>query len=666
MQNRLRHWALTLFVLIALLPGAPVQLAAAPAGQGVEPVSTIQKIRQRNNLLLAGVPYDFKPFGFIDEAGEVVGFDVDLMRALANLWGVEVQFVPVTAADGVQKLAAGAIDLTTSLVHRWEHETRIDFSQTYFADSQGLLWASAAGFESLADLNGKTLAFVRGAGADKQFGQLAASRAITSTLLPFQEYPAALAALKAGQVDALLANNSFVRQARLDSAGLVGVALDLPAEPYAFGLPSKDATFRHLVNAGLQVLKEEGVYDRLYAKWFADAEPYPLEVLPGQLPYTLLTAPTTFTPTASSRIETIQQRGKLVVGVPYDAPPFGFADVQGQLDGFDVALAREFAARWLGNPLQVDLAPVTPATALPMLANGAIDLVIAALPLSLEGSDAIDFSQSYLLDEQVLLVQAESGIDGLNDLNDKSVAAINGTTAVENLRIRAVEAGITFNMLPFQEVRSAVQAVQAGQVDALAHERTALLALVNANPALTLVDPAFATTRYAIGLPPWDDALRDQVNFTLQAMKVDGVYDALHRQWFPDGAPYPIEVWPGQFANALSGRAWVTAPTPLTTTPPLAATPTPLPATATLATKPLILLPTPTPTPPLFATVAPSPTVGAVTLYIVQANDTLSSIAGVVYGDQFLWPLIYEANINLIGANPNVLIAGTTLVIPER
>jgi nucleoid-associated protein YgaU len=54
------------------------------------------------------------------------------------------------------------------------------------------------------------------------------------------------------------------------------------------------------------------------------------------------------------------------------------------------------------------------------------------------------------------------------------------------------------------------------------------------------------------------------------------------------------------------------------------------------------------------------------TTYTVQANDTLSSIAAEFYDDQLLWPQIYEANINLIGANPNVLVAGTVLVIPEK
>jgi LysM repeat protein len=74
----------------------------------------------------------------------------------------------------------------------------------------------------------------------------------------------------------------------------------------------------------------------------------------------------------------------------------------------------------------------------------------------------------------------------------------------------------------------------------------------------------------------------------------------------------------------------------------------------------------PTPTQlPVGASVTPTPSVPfATTLHRVSATDSLASIARQYYGAQRLWTLIYTANRELIGENPNVIPVGTVLVIP--
>ncbi len=102
--------------------------------------STVQRIRARANTLIAGVKYDFNPFGFLDDGGQVVGFDVDLIRALADMWGIDVEFVQVTSGDRIDRLAAGEVDLVAaSITDTKPRDETIDFSQTYFVDGQSLL-----------------------------------------------------------------------------------------------------------------------------------------------------------------------------------------------------------------------------------------------------------------------------------------------------------------------------------------------------------------------------------------------------------------------------------------------------------------------------------------------------------------------------------------------
>lgn len=173
--------------------------------------ATIQRIRERNNTLIAGVKYDFDPFGYIDSSGNVVGFDVDLIHAIADLWGVKVEFVPVTSSNRLQFLATGVVDLVAaSMTHTIEREATIDFSQTYFLDEQNLLVHANADINDLRGLNGKTVAAVQGSTALDNMRVIATKNKLTISLLPFQEYPAALAALKAGQVDALTTDRAFL------------------------------------------------------------------------------------------------------------------------------------------------------------------------------------------------------------------------------------------------------------------------------------------------------------------------------------------------------------------------------------------------------------------------------------------------------------------------
>jgi putative glutamine transport system substrate-binding protein len=670
----------------------PLQAALPAQSTSAEPAasltqSTVDQIRNRKNVLIAGVAYDYKPFSYVDTRGQIVGFDVDLVRALAALWGVQVQFVPVTPADRVQKLAAGAVDLVTALPHRWEDEASLDFSQTYLVDSPRLLLPVDAGITTLDQLDGTTIAVIRGAAASEQITDFLAQNGATVTLLPFQEYPAALAALVNGKVAAFHTGSGYARQVIAENPTLTALAVDLPPTAYAFGLRSNDSHFRSLIDYSLQQLQSAGALRNIYAKWLTDTPPFTLATQPGTWPYLWSTIPTD-TAAGPSQVEAIRQRGKLVVGVLYDLPPFGFIDATGQVTGFEVDLARAIAARWLGDADAVDLVPVTAATRIPLLVGGAIDLVIATLP-AYQGSDAqIDFSQHYLNDSQSLLVAADSVITDLTDLTERRVGAVNGSSALTALQAQVATGALDLTLIPFQEYGAARQAIKAGQVDALAASTIALTQIVNEEPTLALRGRPFVSEAYAIGLRQFDSALRDQVNATLQALARDGTLTALKERWLGATTAAPLEIWTGdpRAANItlFETRGVIAAPpattsaqTPLAVTVAATATPrTTRPAPSPTRTVRLILVPTATPgngeiSAPPTATLTPSTTAtpnatATPRRYIVRVGDTLSTIAIAVYGSGSgdRWREIYAANQTLIGADPNLLVVGVELIIP--
>lgn len=792
----LRHTLLLLLMALSWACPLPLEAQSAPhplrpaqatpRAQASSPLtnenSTLQRIRNRGNLMIAGVLFDYRPFGYLDAQGEITGFEVDLIRAIAEEWAIDVQFMPVTPSTRLQSLVAGQVDLVAAAMpDTTAAEAHIDFSQSYFTDTPALLVRSITPTSDLMVLANKTIAAIQSDEATTELQTALAAAATTATIIPFQEYAPAVMALKAGQADALLADRTYLTQVA-QTLPLEHLLLPLSVtQTYGIGVAQGDAYFRNLIDTTLVTLQERGVFSALYAKWFPERTVPRLEELPGQWPYTFATSPSDLALPTPSRLRQIQTRGKLLVGVAYDFAPFGFLGDDGQPRGFDVDLSRELARRWLGNAGALELVRVTPATAIPLLMAGQVDLVAAALPLTWANRAQIDFSQSYFYDGQSILTRADSTIQTLADLDQKLVAVVGGSNVNDLTTLTGVVTTATLapTLLPFQELRAAQQALQAGQVDALIGSSVALSQTVQSNPDLRLIIDGFVRQPYALGIPLFDAELRDQVNLTLQAMQDDGTYPALYERWFAPTPPLvtapaaspertgiirqtlaviatalPLlaaDVTPSSSAAGdavrtapiLQPTATLTAPALNLSAPILIATstaatavmnadPTGVAGVATVTLRPgikvnarraptatgpivevleggttwpllavspdgtwievqlagkvqawvaaqLILQPAtaastqvpmpPTVTPTSVAS-APPPTPTPPLLFTtplthrVNAADTLATIAKQYYGNQGLWQLIYEANRDRIGADPNAIPVGAELVIP--
>ncbi|MCX6046239.1 MAG: transporter substrate-binding domain-containing protein, partial [Chloroflexi bacterium] len=510
--------------------------------------STISRIRQRGNQLVVGVASDMPPFGQQGSQNQLVGFDPDLVQAMAKAWGLTVQLVPVTAADRIQKLVTGEVDMLAAAMPRSkDEEARIDFSQTYFVNGQRMLVLQDSGLQTMEDLAGRTLAVLENSKAGDQIQAYADAKNVQIAIQPYPTYEAALVALHTNQVAAIIGDNVALLQFAKTDPSVTIVGEMFTYEPYGLGLPSGDSYFNNLVNITLQTLKQQGVYDQLYRQWFgATAAPYAIEILPGAWRYSFADSPTTLDKPVRSKVEQILTNRQLVAGVLYDLKPFGFLGADNQPEGFDVDIMREFAKRWLGDANAVVFVPVTAADRIQKLAAGEVDIVAASMTHKRERDESIDFSQTYFQDGQSLLVRADAGITNLGDLNGKTVATIAGSASVENIQSAANARAISINILPFQEYGQALQALKAGQVDAVTATRAALAQFAKDNPGLTVVNEQFTSEPYGLGVPNYDGRFQDLVNFTLQEMKSDGTYDRLYHTWFGSDTPFTLEVWPGK------------------------------------------------------------------------------------------------------------------------
>jgi polar amino acid transport system substrate-binding protein len=238
---------------------------------------------------------------------------------------------------------------------------------------------------------------------------------------------------------------------------------------------------------------------------------------------------------AASTLDEVKARGKMIAGVRYDSPPFGSLDNSGKVVGFDIDLINDIAKR-LG--VGIELVQVTAKTRIPMLESGKIDVIAAVLTHTRERDRVIDFSISYLLDGQRLLVKKGSGIGGVGDLKGKTVSAVQGSYNEAIIRKIAPEARV----LVFQEYPQAFLALKQGLADAFTTTATILEGVAKKDPDFELVGEFLTSEPIAFGMRENDSKWRDAINFALQDMVADGTYKATFDRYFtlPYHAP---EMW---------------------------------------------------------------------------------------------------------------------------
>jgi polar amino acid transport system substrate-binding protein len=258
---------------------------------------------------------------------------------------------------------------------------------------------------------------------------------------------------------------------------------------------------------------------------------------------TVIALATLIAPVPGARAQTqdtlaqIKARGKLIAGVKFDTPPFGFLDEKNEPVGFDLDIVRGIAKR-IGVP--VEFVKVTSPTRIPLLVSGNVDLSAASMTHTQERDKTIDFSITYYTGAQSLIVPKSSSIHGLKDLAGKQVSVQQGTTLEKNIAQVAPQAKV----VAFKDYNSAWLALVQGRVDALTGSMNILQGFKKNDPNFIILADRFSVEPFGIGVRQGDSSLRDAINIALIDMWKSGEYTELYRKWFHADPEVPIEVWP--------------------------------------------------------------------------------------------------------------------------
>ena len=233
---------------------------------------------------------------------------------------------------------------------------------------------------------------------------------------------------------------------------------------------------------------------------------------------------------AASGLEDARRRGKLLVGVKTDFPPFGFVDRAGAVQGFDVEVARYLARALFDEEGRLELVPVTSGSRIPFLYSEWIDIIVATMSVTEDRRQVLDFSEPYFVTGSLFLVLKESPVKGLEDLAGKSVAVIEGAVQEKDLQQVAPKA----KQVKFAKIPEAVRALKEKRVDALCQDDVVILTLAKENPELRAVGKPFIPRPYAVAVRKGDLEFVTWVNKQLARMKQDGTYDRLWQKYFAE------------------------------------------------------------------------------------------------------------------------------------
>ena len=237
-----------------------------------------------------------------------------------------------------------------------------------------------------------------------------------------------------------------------------------------------------------------------------------------------------------STMAAIADRGRLIVGVDQNTFMFGYRDpFTGELEGFDIDLAREIARRIFGDPDRIDLRVVEAGQRESALESGQVDLVVRTFSITCERKQNIDFSTTYFYANQKILAHKGSDIRSAADLSGKRVCAVSGTTSLKrvfDLEPRPTLVGVT-------SWTDCLLMMQQGQIDAISTDDVVLKGLARQDPDVDVVGESLGIEPYGVGINRDNDDLVRFVNGALAEIRDDGTWERLYDRWLRSLGPSP-------------------------------------------------------------------------------------------------------------------------------
>jgi len=221
------------------------------------------------DTLVVGANVGNVPWEFLNESGDIVGFEVDLVSAVAQILDADVDIQNIPFNGLFSAVQSGRIDIATSSITITDERLQsVTFAQPYY-DSDQSLTTAAGGPESLEEMEGKVVGVDTGSTGDMWATANAESYAFDD-IRRYEGLAPAMLDLAAGRIDGYISDIPALLYYVKDKPSLQVVERIETGEKYSM-MFAKDAELAVKVNDALTELKESGVVAELHEKWFGAA-----------------------------------------------------------------------------------------------------------------------------------------------------------------------------------------------------------------------------------------------------------------------------------------------------------------------------------------------------------------------------------------------------------
>lgn len=261
---------------MSLVVGALAAAALAPPASAQD---TLAKIKAAGQIVV-GVKNDYKPWGFLDPSGKIVGLEIDLAQEVAAKLGVKIEMVPVTAANRMEFLRQSRLDMIIATMGDTEERRKVVgmIEPNYYAGATNVLAPKTANLKNWTDLKGKKVCGVQGAYYNRRVSQLYAPE-----LAVFPSVPDALKALQGNNCIAFLFDDTLI-VSTLSAGDPQWANYEMPLQSedpqkWAIGVRLEDlnGSFGKLLQDMSKDWHKSGHLVTLEKKWGIKSSPYLLE-----------------------------------------------------------------------------------------------------------------------------------------------------------------------------------------------------------------------------------------------------------------------------------------------------------------------------------------------------------------------------------------------------
>lgn len=228
--------------------------------------------KKEGDTFTVGFDANFPPYGYKDENGEYVGFDLDLAQEVCDRNGWELVKQPIDWDSKIMEIESGTVDCLWNGFTMNGLEEDYTWSEPYVDNSQVIVVAADSGIETFEDLAGRIVEVqVDSSGLKALEGERADLAATFGSLNQVPDYNTAFMDLEAGATDAV-AMDIGVAEYQIESRGGGYTILEetVSSEQYGVGFKKGNTALRDQVQETLNEMVEDGTFMEIAKKWGTD------------------------------------------------------------------------------------------------------------------------------------------------------------------------------------------------------------------------------------------------------------------------------------------------------------------------------------------------------------------------------------------------------------